>query len=153
MLPIRLLAASLLASAFILPATAQSHGPLLSPSAPAPASPLLTTPSTATSGQSTLKLATPGAIHFQASPKDFNTLAFDPGMQPPNLQPQPKELALLKSDATLLPQTTQPCAKLRSYNFTRKDLKAANPRPSSDTDCTPASAGHLKTVPATSNTK
>ena len=144
MQPLRFLAASLLASACLLPAAAQSHNPLPSPD-PSPTSSLRTSPT-----PSTLNLTTPGSLQFKASPHDFNALALNPGMEPPTLQPKPQELALLKPDAKLLPQTTQPCAKLRSYNFTARDLKAAHPHPSSHTDCTPASAGHLKTIPATS---
>jgi len=155
MQPLRLLAASLLTSACILPATAQSRSPLLSPDTPSPASPLVTSqsPSLGPSTASTLKLTNPGGFQLKASPKDFNALALYPGMEPPTLQSQPKEFALLKSDATLLPQTNQPCAKLRSYNFTSKDLKSAHPHASSETDCTPASSGHLKTIPATVDTK
>jgi hypothetical protein len=152
MQPLRLLAASLLASASVLPAAAQSHNPLLSPDAPSPTSPLLASPppSLGPSTPSTLKLTSPNSLQLQASPKDLNALVLHPSNELATLQPQPKQLALLKSDATPLPQATQPCAKLRSYNFTRKDLKTVNPRPSSETDCTPASAGHLKTIPATS---
>ncbi len=65
----------------------------------------------------------------------------------------PQEFAKLKSRQALLAQTNQPCAKLRSYNFTARDLKSPNPHPSSETDCTPASAAHLKTIPATVDTK
>jgi hypothetical protein len=155
MLPLRLLAASLLASACLLPATAQSRNPLLSPDKASPANPLLNSqaPSLGPATASTLKLTSPGTIQFKASPKDFNALALYPGMEPPTLQPKPQELALLKPDATLLPQTNQPCAKLRSYNFTSKDLKSSHPHASSETTCTPASAGHLKTIPATVDTK
>ncbi len=137
MLPHRLFAASLLASACVLPAAAQSPNRLLSD---APATP------------STLNLTntTPGSFQLKASPKDFDALVLHPSTQPPGLQPQPKELALLKPDATPPSQTNQPCAKLRSYNFTPKDLKSPHPHASSETDCTPASAGHLKTIPATS---
>jgi hypothetical protein len=155
MQPLRLLAASLLASACILPAAAQSRNPLLSPDVPSAANPLVTSqsPSLGPTTPSTLKLTNPGSLQFKASPKDFNALALYPGMEPPTLQPKPEELALLKSNATLLAQTNQPCAKLRSYNFTSKDLKASHPHASSETTCTPASAGHLKTVPATVNTR
>jgi hypothetical protein len=155
MQPLRLLAASLLVSACILPAAAQSRSPLLSPDAPSPANPLVTSqsPSLGPSTPSTLKLTTPHSLQLKTSPKDFDSLALYPGMEPPTLQAKPQELALLKSDATLVPQTTQPCAKLRSYNFTSKDLKSPQPHASSHTDCTPASAGHLKTIPATPDTK
>jgi hypothetical protein len=157
MLPHCLLAASLLASACILPVAAQSPSPLLAPDTATPASPLVTSqsPSLAPSTPSTLKLTNPrlGSLQLKAWQNDINVLVLHPSTQPLGLQPQPQELALLKPDATLLAQTTQPCAKLRSYNFTPKDLKAAHPHPSSETDCTPASAGHLKTVPATANTK
>ena len=157
MQPLRLLAASLLTSACILPAAAQSPNPLLSPDAASPASPLVTsqplslTPST----PSTFKLTNPnpGSLQLRASQKDLNALVLHPSTQPLGLQPNPQELALLKPDATPLTQTNQPCAKLRSYNFTPRDLKAAHPQPSSETDCTPASKGHLKTVPATVNAK
>jgi hypothetical protein len=156
MLPLRLLAASLLASACALPAAAQSPSPLLSPDAASPANPLVTSPSLSLepSTPSTLKLTdpTPGRLQLKSSQKDLNALVLHPGTHLLVLQSQPQELALLKPDATLLPQTNQPCAKLRSYNFTRKDLKAAHPHPSSETDCTPASAGHLKTIPATVDT-
>ncbi len=65
----------------------------------------------------------------------------------------PQEFALLKQREPLVAQTNQPCAKLRSYNFTPRDLKSSHPHASSETDCTPASAGHLKTIPATVDTK
>ena len=155
MLPLRLLAACLLASACILPATAQSPSALQPPDKASPANPLLNSqaPSLGPSAPSTLKLTSPGSIQFKASPKDFDALALYPGMEPPTLQAKPQELALLKPDATPLEQTNQVCAKLRSYNFTSKDLKSSHPHASSETTCTPASAGHLKTVPATVDTK
>jgi hypothetical protein len=161
----RLLATSLLASACALPAAAQSPSPLLSQDAASPASPLVTAQSLSLgpSTPSTLKLTDPrpGSLQLKASQNDINVLVLHPSTQTLGLQPKPQELALLKPDAlallkpdaTLLTQTNQPCAKLRSYNFTSKDLKAAHPHPSSETDCTPASAARLKTVPATSDTK
>ena len=149
MQPLRHLAASLLASVCVLPALAQSPRPLLSPDAHSPASLLLTSPSLGPSTPSTLKLTSPNSLQFRTSQKDLDALVLHPGTDPTGLQPQPKELALLKSDTTLLPPTNQPCAKLRSYNFTAKDLKATHAHASSETDCTPASAGHLKTIPAT----
>jgi hypothetical protein len=152
-----LLASSLLAAGCILPAAAQSRNPLLSSDAAPPANPLVTSQplSLGPSTPSTLNLTTPspGSLQFKASPKDFNSLVLHPTTQTPGINPKPQELALLKPDATLLPQTNQPCAKLRSYNFTSKDLKAAHPHASSETDCTPASSGHLKTIPATVDTK
>ena len=156
MQPLRLFAASLLTSACILPAAAQSRSPLLSPDEASPASPLVTSQSLslAPSTPSTLKLTNPrlGSLQLKASPNDINVLVLHSSAQPLGPQPQPQELALLKPDATLLPQTNQPCAKLRSYNFTPRDLKSPHPHPSSETDCTPASAGHLKTIPATVDT-
>jgi hypothetical protein len=157
MQPHRLLAASLLASACILPAAAQSPSPLLSPDAASPASPLVTSQllSLAPSTPSTFKLTDPrpGSLQLKTSQKDLNALVLHPSTQPLGLQPQPQELALLKPNATLLAQTNQPCAKLRSYNFTSRDLKSPRPHPSSETECTPASSAHLKTIPATANTK
>lgn len=160
MLPLRLLAASLLASASILPAAAQSPSPLLSPHAASPASPLVTSQSLSLgpSTPSTLKLTDPSdSLQLNASQKDLNALVLHPNSQPLGLQPQPQELALLNlskaRNSLLLAQTNEPCAKLRSYNFTTKDLKATHPHPSSETDCTPVSRGRLKTVPATANTK
>jgi hypothetical protein len=153
MQPHRLLAASLLASACILPAAAQLRSPLLTPDAPSPASPLVTTQSLGPSTPSTLKLTGPSSLQLNASQKDLNALVLHPNSQLLVVHPQPQELALLNPDATLLAQTNEPCAKLRSYNFTTRDLKSAHPHPSSETDCTPASRGHLKTVPATANTK
>ncbi|HSY34514.1 MAG TPA: hypothetical protein VK814_02065 [Acidobacteriaceae bacterium] len=174
----RLLAASFLASACVFPAAAQSPNPLLSPYAASPASPLVTSQSLSLgpSTPSTLKLTDPksGSLQLKASPKDLDALVLHPGTEllhsstePPGLQPKPRELALLKPDATLLkpdatllkpdasllPQTNQPCAKLRSYNFKSQDLKSAHPHASSEIDCTPASAGHLKTIPATADTR
>jgi hypothetical protein len=155
MQPLRLLAASLLASACILPAAAQSPSPLLSPDAAASASPLVTSQSLSLgpSTPSTLKLTGPGSLQLNASQKDLNALVLHPDTHLLALQHQPQELALLKPNATLLAQTNEPCAKLRSYNFTSRDLKSSHPHPSSETDCTPASSGHLKTIPATANTK
>jgi hypothetical protein len=152
---LRLLATSLLASACVLPAAAQSRTPLLSPDAPSPANPLVTSQSFSPSPSSTFNLITPsaGSLQFKASPKDFNALALYPGMEPPTLQSQPQQVAVLKPDTPVLAQTNQPCAKLRSYNFTSRDLKAVHPHASSETDCTPASSGHLKTIPATVDTK
>jgi len=167
----RLLAASFLASACVFPAAAQSPNPLLSPYAASPANPLVTSQSLSLgpSTPSTRKLTDPksGSLQLKASPKDLDALVLHPGTEllhsstePPGLQPKPRELALLKPDATLLkpdasllPQTNQPCAKLRSYNFKSQDLKSAHPHASSETDCTPASAGHLKTIPATADTR
>jgi len=157
MQPLRLLAASLLASACVFPATAQSPRLQLAPDAPSPASPLVTSQllSLAPSTPFTFKLTDPksGSFQLKTSQKDLNTLVLHSSTQPLGLQPQPQELALLKPDATLLAQTNEPCAKLRSYNFTSRDLKSSHPHPSSETDCTPASRGHLKTIPATANTK
>lgn len=145
MLPLRLLAASLLASASVLSAAAQSPGPLLSPPA---ASSITRSPSPSP----TLTLPKPGptTLPFKASPNNLDAMALQPGLQSLALKSQPGEIAALKPDTLLPPKTTQPCAKLRSYNFTRKDLRSPHPHPSSETDCTPASAGHLKTIPATS---
>lgn len=42
-----------------------------------------------------------------------------------------------------------PCAKLRVYGFTPKDLKSAHPQPSTETDCTTLASAHLKPIQAT----
>jgi hypothetical protein len=161
MQPLRLLAASLLASACVLPAAAQSPRPLPSPDVVASASPLVTSQSFSPSPSMplTLKLTNPGPgpSQFNLSQKDGNALILPAETQPLGVQVRPEELAQLNlskaRNSLLLAQTNQPCAKLRSYNFTTQDLKSAHPHPSSETECTPASSAHLKTIPATANTK
>ena len=39
-----------------------------------------------------------------------------------------------------------PCAKLRTYGFTTRDLKSYDPRPSTYTTCTPATISDLKQI-------
>ncbi len=149
---LRLLAASLLASACIFPAAAQSYPNALPLTATITTQPL-TMNAPAAPSTNFFNTAKPGSLHFDA-PKGNNTLVMPAvSFQPLGGKMSPQEFAKLKSRAALLAHTNEPCAKLRSYNFTARDLKSANPHPSSETDCTPASAGHLKTIPATVDTK
>lgn len=149
---LRLLAASLLAAASIFPAAAQSRPSALPLTATIDTQPLTLNAPTAPS-TTFLKSAKPGSFHFDAS-NSSNTLVLPAvNTEPLGGKMSPQEFAKLKSRQALLAQTNQPCAKLRSYNFTARDLKSPNPHPSSETDCTPASAAHLKTIPATVDTK
>jgi hypothetical protein len=170
MLPLRLLAASLLASAFILPAAAQAPAasvvpwtitstlitvdPQSSSASPAPSKPqAFTTNLPPQTFSATLpKSSQPSALKFQI-PDHTTSLTLQARAQTPSEQTQLAELTLSKVRDSLLAQTNQPCAKLRSYNFTSRDLKSSHPHPSSETECTPASSAHLKTIPATVDTK
>ncbi len=149
---LRLLAASILAAASIVTAAAQSSPNALPLTATIDTQPLTIN---APTGPSTtfLKSAKPGSFHLDTS-KNSNVLILPaPNAQPLGGQMKPEEFASMQRNQRLLAQTNQPCAKLRSYNFTALDLKSPHPHPSSETDCTPASAAHLKTIPATANVK
>jgi hypothetical protein len=177
---LRLLAPSLLASACILPAAAQS------PATPPPqgwySSSTLTTfddqtPSTppaltTKSPAPTFSVTLPPSAHqpVKSNPfhvdmaQDSNWLTPVPDTQPPVVQVQPQDPQLfarlkaqetLKKQEDLLAQTTTPCYTLRVYGFTPQDLKSPHPHSSTETDCTPASSVHLKALqlPATLNAK
>lgn len=129
-----LLASSLLLSASAL-ATAQK-----------PAAPLNLTEKPA----STLILTNPhayGPNSFQLSlpTKELQALA---SPQKPSTATGEHSLlaqpASTKRDHPLLAQDDAPCYKLNVYAFTPKDLKSPHPHSSSQTDCTPASAAHLR---------
>ncbi len=125
---LRLLAASLLASACVVTATAQSHANALPLTATIDTQPLTLN---APGGSSTtfLKSAKPDSFHF-ATPKDSNALQLPAAnTQPLGGQMKLQELAQLKLREAQLAQNNQPCAKLRSYNFTAKDLKSSTPTP------------------------
>jgi hypothetical protein len=149
---LRLLAASLLASACAVTAAAQSHANALPLTATITTQPFTFNAPTAPS-TTFLKSARPGSFHFD-TPKDSNSLQLPAAnTQPLGGQMKLQELAQLKLREAQLAQNNQPCAKLRVYGFTPQDLKSSHPHASSETDCTPASAGHLKTIPATSDPK
>jgi hypothetical protein len=44
---------------------------------------------------------------------------------------------------TLTAQLNTPCAMIRSYGFTQRDLESFNPRPSTFSTCTPATSGKI----------
>ena len=157
---LRLLATSLLASACVLPTVAQALNPQT-----------LSTPQSFTTNSlpsittgSPLLAAKPGSFHFDSS-RDSSALTLDsnaPALHADTqvlvarVQPQDQKLlAQLKSQESLLAQTTTSCYTLRVYGFTPQDLKSPHPHSSHETDCTPASRSHLKAVqlPATVNPK
>jgi len=153
---LRLLATSLLASACVLPTVAQALNPQT-----------LSTPQSFTTNSlpsittgSPLLAAKPGSFHFDSS-RDSSALTLDsnaPALHADTqvlvarVQPQDPQL---KSQESLLAQTTTSCYTLRVYGFTPQDLKSPHPHSSHETDCTPASRSHLKAVqlPATVNPK
>jgi hypothetical protein len=140
---LRLLSASFLASAFILQASAQAPATTL---AQTPTPFTFTADLTIPAGfaSSALLTATPKPFHFNL-PKDNNALLFNADKHPSDSNA--KGLTLLnQKKTTLVAQAHTPCYTLRSYNFTAKDLKSFNPRPSSATDCTPASSVQLKAI-------
>jgi hypothetical protein len=161
---LRLLATSLLTSACVLPAAAQS------PATPPPhawssstiptfdAQPL-STPQTIP--QSDPLAAKPYSFHFDiAKSKDSIPLALHADTQPFGVQVSDDTLKDLKiahiqKINPLLAQIHPPCYTLRVYGFTPPDLKSPHPHSSSETDCTPASSAHLKALqlPATVNAK
>jgi hypothetical protein len=147
---LRLLSTSLLASAFILQASAQSPAttlvqtptPLAITVNPTPAIASFTVPEGLAG--SALLTVTPKPFHFNLS-KNNSALLLNADKHP--LDSNAKALTLLNPEKTvLMAQTHSPCYTLRSYNFTAKDLKSPNPRPSSATDCTPASSVQLKAI-------
>ncbi|MGA8938232.1 MAG: hypothetical protein WB439_03625 [Acidobacteriaceae bacterium] len=167
---LRLLAASLLASAFFLTAAAQSPATWN----PAPLAAAITSPSLltlgATSKPSTPLFTKPSSFTLKTSrdaPKFDNIYVGNPfkiskdaandhKLQQVNPAARAKAEAGLKAllqrdrlHPTLLAQNQTACATLRSYNFTKRDLKSSNPTPSTETDCTPLSKGHILDLPAT----
>jgi hypothetical protein len=177
---LRLLAPSLLASACVLSAAAQS--PALSPP-PAwyssstlttlddqpPSAPLALATQTpppsfsATIPPSAHQPVKSSSFHVDIAP-DSNWLTPIPATQASEVRVQPQDRHLLaqwkaqgalKKHEDLLAQTTVPCYTLRVYGFTARDLKSPHPHSSTETDCTPASSAHLKALqlPATINTK
>jgi hypothetical protein len=150
---LRLLATSLVASAFALQAAAQS--PAVSLAQPPNSPPIIIThPQTlaANSLPSTFsatlpQTAQPNLLTFDPS-KDSSTLVLhaDAFPQPLDTKAQSKALAQLKLKEHEIAQTHTPCYTMRSYNFTAHDLKSPNPRPSSETDCTPAASVQLKAI-------
>jgi hypothetical protein len=138
---LRLLTTSLLASAFILQASAQAPTTTLTQT-PTLSIANLTVPAGLAS--SALLTVTPKPFHFNL-PKDNSALLLNADKHPSDSNAKP--LALLNQKETaLMAQTQTPCYTLRSYNFTAKDLKSPHPRPSSATDCTPASSVQLKAI-------
>ena len=162
---LRLLAPSLLASACVLSASAQS--PALSPPQAWYSSSTITTlddqtPSfSATIPPSAHQPARPNSFHVDIA-RDSNWLTPIPESQVPEVRVQPQDQHLLaqwkahgKKHEELLAQTNIPCYTLRVYGFTPRDLKSPHPHSSTETDCTPASSAHLKALqlPATVSTK
>jgi hypothetical protein len=175
---LRLLAPSLLASACVLSASAQS--PALSPPQAWYSSSTITTlddqtPSTppalatktpppsfsATIPPSAHQPARPNSFHVDIA-RDSHWLSPIPESQVPEVRVQPQDQHLLaqwkahgKKHEELLAQSTLPCYTLRVYGFTPRDLKSPHPHSSTETDCTPASSAHLKALqlPATVSTK
>lgn len=138
---LRLLATSLLASAL----------PLAAAQAPAAASPL--TPSSPPRTFSFILPPGVASIHLIA-PEDANIPTFDSNTKAIGAQIQRKAtIAQLSREQARLSSTqrTQACAKLRVYGFTARDLQSPHPHASTETDCTVASNGHLKSLnlPAT----
>jgi hypothetical protein len=152
---LRLLASSLVASAFALQAAAQSPAVSLTQTPNSPAI-TITTPRTFTTNSlpSTFSATFPQAaqsnlFHFDTS-KDSSTLALhaDAGTQLLDTQAQSKALAQLKlkEREITVAQTHPPCYTMRVYGFTTQDLKSSHPHASSESDCTPASSAKLKAI-------
>jgi hypothetical protein len=152
---LRLLASSLVASAFALQAAAQSPAVSLTQTPNSPAI-TITNPRTFTTNSlpSTFSATFPqtaqsNLLHFDTS-KDSSTLALhaDAGMQLLDTQAQSKTLAQLKlkEREITVAQTHPPCYTMRVYGFTTRDLKSSHPHASSESDCTPASSAKLKAI-------
>lgn len=141
-----LLAASLLTSAFALPAVSQSHPAVPSP---APLAATITAPTALISGNpkvTSLTAENPSNIsidagnHLQLHLTEPAARAKEESVLKAHLKLQAD--SLLKAAA----HTNVPCYTLRSYNFTTRDLKSPHPHASSETDCTPATSAHLKAL-------
>jgi hypothetical protein len=147
---LRLLAISLLASACLVQATAQTpFSPHLGNSSTIP----LTMNSQDVSRFSASHQPPSASSPIQSPPENqynfsnFNTasLKSDPlvlrsSERTLDRQLQPKELA----NSASAEQTNSSCYTMRVYGFTAQDLKLPHPQPSTHTDCTPASMSHLK---------
>ncbi|MGA7157334.1 MAG: hypothetical protein WBY53_10825 [Acidobacteriaceae bacterium] len=158
-----LLASSLFASAFALSAAGQSHPTPATPN-PTPLAiiavpPLFsldtTTPPSAKAFS--IQPAPPGTFTFK-SRKPSTTIALSNGKffkvpaDDKSLDSlKAKSLDALQKRLAELAREQSPCFTLRSYNFTRQDLKSDHPHSSSEIDCTPASKVHILSGPLTSN--
>lgn len=149
---LRLLASSLLVSALALPAAAQA------PANPLPLTATVTTQPFARSAhlnpspgapQPTLTLTAPSTVHLSndqaAKLLGLPANASVSADQKKNLE---KAMAGLNKIEKSGPYAAShsPCATLRVYGFTPKDLKSAHPRPSTETDCTALASAHLKPI-------
>jgi hypothetical protein len=80
----------------------------------------------------------------------FNMLDLPPGTKLSAEQKKSldKALAGLKKleKSTQIAANNPPCAKLRVYGFTAQDLESPNPQASTETDCTPVTSAHLKSL-------
>lgn len=156
---LRVLAASLLASAIVFPAIGQSFPTTPNP---APLAATITGPSILVFGNPAVTLATkptatlsplavkPGDFTLKAS-KDNAALGVITTGKPLTLSDKATKQLLDREIKSLSAKSDGPCYKLRSYSFTARDLKSPHPHSSSETDCTPATSAHLKMlqVPAT----
>ena len=115
--PLRLLSASLIASAFTLHVAAQS-----TPHRPTPQSPQIYAPQPA-------PFTFPVAPYIATPP--FQALTTVPSSQ---------------VSFVFNAQNQTPCYTMRSYAFTTKDLQSPNPHASTYTECSPASTVSRKEV-------
>jgi hypothetical protein len=133
---LRLLATSLVASAFALQSPAQAVTPT--------SIPLTDTPK---SYNFNLSKDKPFGVHTLDTVLSGTTIILMPRNLDPEAATQQAHNALDRTMKNLTAQTTpSPCYTLRSYSFTTKDLKSTHPHASSETDCTPASSARLKPV-------
>jgi hypothetical protein len=154
---LRLIAASLFASASII-AAAQTSATSLTPGV-LPAQPFTSNqslftdipPQTFSMKQPPTGPYTPKPYSFQvAPPSEATVLRLSANNNSPKLQVEDQELSATfanqQAHLTALAENSQPCYKLHVYGFTPHDLKSPHPQPSTETDCTEASSSHLKVI-------
>ncbi len=141
---LRLLAISLFASSFVLSAAAQSAAPNRAPLAATIPSPQILPLEAPPAPSGTPARLPPGSYTLTAS-QDAPTFKVPAG-KPVNLSREGETYLQLHKEESVLAQNQSPCLTLRAYNFTTRNLKSAHPRASSETDCTPASRGHILLV-------
>ncbi len=156
---LRLLASSILASAFALTASAQAPVASLTATTLPPnivfSSPVPVQPSTLPLSLSkpTSQPSNPDALHANlakdgsAAKPQPDEVSIDPKVKTKLLAQISSGLAKSHRDVEVA-KMHSPCYTLRVYGFTPQDIKSPHPSPSTETDCTPASSVHLKALQA-----